>query len=110
MVSGRITGRPPSFSAPIMDIVVLIARVNLPIEMNLDVPVYLGSSPSTQWNGLREMGPVVVSGSGHVVDYVEDMIKRVLMPQYLQGGHAGWLLQPFATSNIYIYFEHLCIY
>jgi len=28
--------------------------------MNLDVPVYLGSSPSTHWNGLREMGPVLL--------------------------------------------------
>jgi hypothetical protein len=26
----------------------------------------LGSSPSTHWNGLREMGPVVVSGSGYI--------------------------------------------
>uniref|UniRef100_A0A6N2N4X4 non-specific serine/threonine protein kinase n=1 Tax=Salix viminalis TaxID=40686 RepID=A0A6N2N4X4_SALVM len=43
MVSGRITGRPLSFSATIMDIVVLIVRVKLPIQVNLYAPVYLGS-------------------------------------------------------------------
>ena len=65
MVSGGNTGSALSYSATIMDTVVLIARVNLPIIIHLDVPVYLGSSPSTQRNGLREMGPVVVSGSGY---------------------------------------------
>jgi hypothetical protein len=66
MVSGRITGRPHCFSATtIRDCVVLIVRVNLLIIIDLDVPVYLGSSPSTQRNGLREMDLVVVSGSGY---------------------------------------------
>ncbi|KAJ6292432.1 hypothetical protein OIU78_024579, partial [Salix suchowensis] len=35
----------------------------MPNQVNLNVPVYLGSSPSTQSNGLREMDLVVVSGS-----------------------------------------------
>uniref|UniRef100_A0A6N2L2D0 Uncharacterized protein n=1 Tax=Salix viminalis TaxID=40686 RepID=A0A6N2L2D0_SALVM len=36
MVSGRITGRPLSFSATIMDIVMLIVHVNMPIQVNLN--------------------------------------------------------------------------
>jgi len=43
------------------------------------MPVYLGSSPSTQWNGLWEMGPVVVSGSG----YWETEIPSPKQPAFL---------------------------
>ena len=86
MVSGRNTGSPLSYGATIMDTVVLIARVNLPIIIHLDVPVYLGSSPKdpTEWSMRDGSGGCVRKRLliSSVCDHGEGFVKveKVVLP------------------------------